>query len=101
MKYHDLYMELSIPIIERDLQKRLVIINLLKNTDMWDEKEILDKKEIFIVVSNSVAERINTKSDFFMTSKKDKENHGFGLKNIAVIKIFRFKLIPIVVEKNS
>ncbi len=57
-------MELSIPIIERDLQKRLVIINLLKNTDMWDEKEILDKKEIFIVVSNSVAERINTKSDF-------------------------------------
>lgn len=41
------------------------------------------KKEIFIVVSNSVAKRINTKSDFFMTSKKDKENHGFGLKNIA------------------
>ncbi len=94
-------MELSIPIIERDLQKRLVIINLLKNTDMWDEKEILDKKKIFIVVSNSVAERINTKSDFFMTSKKDKENHGFGLKNIAVIKIFHFKSIPIVVEKNS
>jgi len=41
------------------------------------------KKEIFIVVSNSVAKRINTKSDFFMTSKKNKENHGFGLKNIA------------------
>jgi sensor histidine kinase YesM len=41
------------------------------------------KREIFIVVSNSVAEGINTKSDFFMTSKKDKENHGFGLKNIV------------------
>lgn len=41
------------------------------------------KKEIFIVVSNSVAERINAKKDFFMTSKKDKENHGFGLKNIV------------------
>ena len=41
------------------------------------------KKEIFIVVSNSAAEKINTKTDFFMTSKKDKENHGFGLKNIA------------------
>ena len=41
------------------------------------------KKEIFIVVSNSVAKRINTKSDFFMTSKKDKKNHGFGLKNIT------------------
>ena len=41
------------------------------------------KKEIFIVVSNSVAKKFNTKTDFFMTSKKDKENHGFGLKNIA------------------
>ena len=41
------------------------------------------KKEIFIVVSNSAAKRINTKTDFFMTSKKDKENHGFGLKNIV------------------
>lgn len=41
------------------------------------------RKEIFIVVSNSAAERINTKSDFFMTSKKDRENHGFGLKNIV------------------
>lgn len=41
------------------------------------------KKEIFIVVSNSAAKRINTKTDFFMTSKKDQENHGFGLKNIA------------------
>lgn len=40
------------------------------------------KNEIFIVVSNSVAERISTKADFFTTSKKDKENHGFGLKNI-------------------
>lgn len=41
------------------------------------------KKEIFIVVINSVAEKINTKMNFFRTSKKDKENHGFGLKNIV------------------
>lgn len=41
------------------------------------------QKEIFIVVSNSVTEKINTKKDFLMTSKKDKENHGFGLKNIV------------------
>ncbi len=41
------------------------------------------KKEIFIVVSNSVAERTNTKKDFLMTSKRDRANHGFGLKNIA------------------
>lgn len=40
------------------------------------------EKEIFIVVSNSIVNRINAKTDFFMTSKKDKENHGFGLKNI-------------------
>lgn len=49
MKYHDLYMELSIPIIERDLQKRPEIINLLKNTDMWDEKEILDSFGIICI----------------------------------------------------
>ncbi len=41
------------------------------------------KEEIFIVVRNSTAKRINTKTDFSMTSKKDKENHGFGLKNIV------------------
>ncbi len=41
------------------------------------------KREIFIVVSNSVAERINNKKDFLMTSKEDRLNHGFGLKNIA------------------
>lgn len=41
------------------------------------------KEEIFIVVSNSVAKTINTKTDFFMTFKKDKQNHGFGLKNIV------------------
>ncbi len=43
------------------------------------------KEEIFIVVRNSTAKRINTKTDFSMTSKKDKENHGFGLKNIVAV----------------
>lgn len=43
------------------------------------------KKEIFLVVSNSVAKRNHTKTDFFMTSKKDKENHGFGLQNIKAV----------------
>ncbi|MDE7249487.1 MAG: ATP-binding protein, partial [Lachnospiraceae bacterium] len=41
------------------------------------------KKEFFIVVSNSVDEIIDTQKGFSMTSKKDKENHGFGLKNIV------------------
>lgn len=41
------------------------------------------KKEFFMVVSNSVAERIDTPKAFFVTSKGDKENHGFGTKNIV------------------
>lgn len=48
--------------------------------------ELLEhKREFFIVVSNTIAEKINTKKDFFMTSKGDKVNHGFGLKNIVAI----------------
>lgn len=43
------------------------------------------KKEFFIVVCNSMAKKINTKKGFFITSKKDKINHGFGLKNIVQI----------------
>jgi len=38
------------------------------------------RKEFFIIVSNSAAGKINTK---FTTSKRDKANHGIGLKNIA------------------
>lgn len=41
------------------------------------------KEEIFIVVSNSVEKKVNTKTDFFITSKKDNKNHGFGIKNIT------------------
>jgi len=40
------------------------------------------KEEIFIVVSNSIVKKVDTKKVFFMTSKKDKANHGLGLKNI-------------------
>ena len=43
------------------------------------------KKEFFIVVSNSVVEKQNIKKDFFMTSKRDKMNHGFGMKNIVAV----------------
>lgn len=41
VKHHDLHMELSIPILKRDLHKRLLVMNLLSSTDMWDEKAIL------------------------------------------------------------
>ena len=40
------------------------------------------KNEIFIAVSNSVVEKINTNKNFLKTSKRDKKNHGFGFKNI-------------------
>ncbi|MCM1063980.1 MAG: GHKL domain-containing protein [Eubacterium sp.] len=40
-------------------------------------------KEIFMVVSNTTAQKIDTGKDALMTSKKDKANHGFGLKNIV------------------
>lgn len=46
--------------------------------------ELVDhQKEIFILVSNSVREPIQRKRGFFPTTKRDKENHGFGMKNIA------------------
>ncbi len=41
VKYHDLYIELSTPMVKRDLHKRLLIMNFLSNTDMWDEKSII------------------------------------------------------------
>lgn len=41
------------------------------------------KKEIFIIVSNSAAEKMNTSKGFLKTSKADTSNHGFGMKNIA------------------
>lgn len=60
------------------------------------------KKEIFIVVSNSVVKRINTKTDFFMTSKKDKGNHGFGLKNIiATVAKYHGEYYMEFIEENG
>lgn len=43
------------------------------------------KNEIFIAVSNSAVEKINTNNNFLKTSKRDKKNHGFGFKNIIAI----------------
>ncbi len=41
VKYHDLYIELSLPLLKRDLHKRLLIMDFLRSTDMWDENTIL------------------------------------------------------------
>lgn len=40
VKHRDLHMELSIPILQRELHQRLVLLNLLSGTEMWDEKAI-------------------------------------------------------------
>lgn len=48
--------------------------------------EIIEhKREIFIVVSNSVAKEMDTSEGFLRTSKADTSNHGFGLKNIDAV----------------
>ncbi len=51
---------------------------------IWVEL-IEHKREIFIVVGNRAAKIINAKKTFFVTSKPDRENHGFGRKNIAAV----------------
>ncbi|WP_310601775.1 sensor histidine kinase [Anaerosporobacter sp.] len=40
------------------------------------------KNEIFIAVSNSVVEKMDTNNNVLKTSKRNKKNHGFGFKNI-------------------
>ena len=60
------------------------------------------KKEIFIVVSNSVVEKINIKKGFFITSKKDKANHGIGLKNIiATVEKYHGEYYMEYIEQNG
>lgn len=43
------------------------------------------KKEVFIIVKNSTVNKIEIKNGLIKTTKQDKENHGFGLKNINMI----------------
>lgn len=60
------------------------------------------KKEIFIVVSNSVAGRVNVEKGRFMTSKKDRANHGFGLKNmIAAVAKYHGEYYMESIEENG
>lgn len=60
------------------------------------------KKEIFIVVSNSVVEKVNIKKGFFITSKKDKVNHGIGLKNIiATVEKYHGEYYMESIEENG
>ncbi len=41
VKYLDLYIELSPHLLKRDLHKRLLVLDFLRSTDMWDENAIL------------------------------------------------------------
>ncbi len=65
--------------------------NVLQNAIEASKKTIVPKirvefiehkTEIFISVSNSIVEKVNTNNNYLKTSKEDKVNHGFGLKNI-------------------
>lgn len=60
------------------------------------------KAEIFIVVSNSVVEKVNTNDSYLKTIKKDKVNHGFGLKNIiATVKKYHGEYYMDSLEENG
>ena len=60
------------------------------------------KKEFFMIVTNSVFEKVNIKRNFFMTSKRDKINHGFGLKNmIMIVKKYHGEYYMESVEENG
>ena len=54
-----------------------------KTSDRYIQVEIVDhSEEIFLSISNT-SEKMDIPSDLqIQTSKKDKTNHGFGLKNI-------------------
>lgn len=43
------------------------------------------KTEIFILVKNSTAQKGSIKGRLIETSKADKDNHGFGLKNVQTV----------------
>lgn len=51
VKYRDLFMELNQPLFERNLHKRLLIMDFLRNTDMWDENVILSIFKELIKIS--------------------------------------------------
>lgn len=60
------------------------------------------KKEFFIIVTNSIAEKKDTKRDFFVTSKRDMANHGFGLKNIvATVEKYHGEYYMESIEENG
>jgi len=40
VKHHDLSVELGAPVPERDLHRRLLVLDLLRSTEMWDEQAI-------------------------------------------------------------
>ena len=60
------------------------------------------KKEFFIIVTNSTAKKGDTKRGFFVTSKRDMANHGFGLKNIvATVEKYHGEYYMESIEENG
>lgn len=48
-------------------------------------KIVLEKREMVISVKNTVDAPVKIEDNFIHTSKKDKRNHGIGLKNIQIV----------------
>lgn len=58
VKYLDLYIELSPQPLKRDLHKRLLVMDFLRNTDMWDENAILSVFEELTQISLQEQEEV-------------------------------------------
>jgi len=69
----------------------IILGNLLDNAldalKKTDEKRLyvkmeLEKSILYITVENSYGDIINKENDIFITTKKDENNHGFGLNSV-------------------
>ncbi len=85
VKFHDLYMELSLPIIERDLHKRLLIMNFLQSTDMWDEKAILLVYEVLTEIALQEQDEVSAYARIVLKKIKHRPERVDIAKNISVI----------------
>lgn len=95
-----------------DRELSIIICNLITNAIEAVEKVKYGEKYIgfyvkegkifnFITVKNScISDEVNFMGEKIITSKKDKKNHGFGLKNIKNIVEKNYGEIEYKIEKN-
>jgi sensor histidine kinase regulating citrate/malate metabolism len=57
---------------------------LEQNGDAYMQLKIIKKEhQVFIILSNNYSGNIEKRGDVYITSKKEKELHGMGMKNIS------------------